>query len=83
MKEPESVRSISKRLGNYFEWYLRIDPDAPSAVWPLVTRFRELMEGPANMAAAKQLLEETKGISLGSPWEELRAALAQLARVRA
>jgi hypothetical protein len=75
----ESVRSVANRLESYFEWYVRVDPEVPSAVWSLLSRFSALVEGPANVAVAQQLLDETKGFSLGSPWEELRLALAQLA----
>lgn len=77
--QPESVRSVATRLQSYFDWYVRVDPEVPSAVWSLLSRFSELVEGPANEAVAKQLLDETRGYSLGSPWEELRLALAQLA----
>lgn len=79
MLQPESVRSVATRLENYFDWYVRIDPEVPSAVWSLVSRFSALVNGPADEAAARQLLDETKGFSFGSPWEELRLALSQLA----
>jgi hypothetical protein len=79
MLQPESVRSVATRLENYFDWYVRIDPEVPSAVWSLVSRFSALVNGPADEAEARQLLDETKGFSFGSPWEELRLALSQLA----
>jgi hypothetical protein len=83
MLQPDSVRSVAHRLESYFDWYVRVDPEVPSAVWSLLSRFSALVEGPANAAAAKQLLDETRAYSLGSPWEELRLALAQLAHQRA
>ena len=79
MLQPDSVRSVATRLESYFDWYVRVDPEVPSAVWSLLSRFSALVEGPANEAAARQLLAETKAYSLGSPWEELRLALSQLA----
>ena len=79
MLQPDSVRSIATRLESYFDWYVRVDPEVPSAVCTLLSRFSALVNGPANAAAAQQLLDETRGYSLGSPWEELRLALAQLA----
>lgn len=81
--QTESVRAVATRLESYFEWYVRIDPEVPSAVWSLLSRFSALVDGPADAVAAKKLLDETKGYSLGSPWEELRLALARLAHVRA
>ena len=80
MSQADSVRSIASRLETYFDWYVRVDPEVPSAVWSLLTRFSALVNGPENVAAARQLLDETKGFSLGSPWEELRLALARLAQ---
>ena len=79
MLQPDSVRSVANRLETYFDWYVRVDPDVPSAVWSLLSRFSALVEGPANEAVARQLLDETRAYSLGSPWEELRLALSQLA----
>jgi hypothetical protein len=83
LMQTESVRSVATRLESYFEWYVRIDPEVPSAVWSLLSRFSALVEGPADAAAAKELLDETRAFSLGSPWEELRLALAQLAHAKA
>ena len=79
MLQPDSVRSVASRLETYFDWYVRVDPEVPSAVWSLLSRFSALVEGPANEAVARQLLDETRAYSLGSPWEELRLALSQLA----
>lgn len=79
MLQPDSVRSVATRLESYFDWYVRVDPEVPSAVWSLLSRFSALVEGPANVAAAQQLLDETKAFSFGSPWEELRLTLTQLA----
>jgi len=79
MLQPDSVRSVATRLETYFEWYVRVDPEVPSAVWSLLSRFSALVEGPSNPPAAQQLLDDTRGFSFGSPWEELRLALAQLA----
>lgn len=75
----ESVRSVAQRLENYFDWYLRTDPDASTAVVSLVDRFSALVAGPANAAEAKKLLDDTRGYALGSPWEEMRLALMTLA----
>lgn len=79
MLQPDSVRSVATRLESYFDWYVRVDPEVPSAVWSLLSRFSALVEGPTNVAVAQQLLDETKAYSLGSPWEELRLTLTQLA----
>jgi hypothetical protein len=78
--QPETVRSVASRLENYFEWYLRTDPDASSAVVTLVSRFTALVAGPVNAAEAKRLLDDTRGFALGSPWEEMRLALMTLSR---
>lgn len=77
--QPESVRSIAQRLEHYFDWYLRSDPDASSAAVALVNRFTTLVQGHADATEAKRLLDDTRGFSLGSPWEEMRLALMQLA----
>ncbi len=79
MSQADSVRSTATRLETYFDWYVRVDPEVPSAVWSLLSRFSALVHGPENVAAARQLLDETRAYSLGSPWEELRLALARLA----
>jgi hypothetical protein len=79
MLQPESVRSVADRLENYFEWYLRTDPDASSAVVTLVNRFTALVAGPVDTAEAKRLLDDTRGFALGSPWEEMRLTLMTLA----
>jgi|APLak6261675434_1056106.scaffolds.fasta_scaffold01051_5 hypothetical protein len=81
MQQAESVRSVADRLESYFEWYLRTDPDASSAVVTLVSRFSALVAGPANAAEAKRLLDDTRGFALGSPWEEMRLQLLRLATV--
>ncbi len=75
----ESVNSVAERLETYFEWYMHSDPDASSVVGELVSRFYALVAGPSNVAEAKRLLDDTSGVSLGSPWEEMRLALKQLA----
>ena len=79
MLQPDSVRSVAARLGTYFEWYVRIDPEVPSVVWSLLSRFHDLVEHP-DRRVAQELLDETRGFSFGSPWEELRLTLGQLAR---
>lgn len=76
---PDSVRSAAARIEQYFEWYVRVDPEVPSAVWTLLSRFHDLLEHPDDERAARQLLADTRGFSYGSPWEELRLAVAQLA----
>jgi hypothetical protein len=78
--EPETVRSVAGRLERYFDWYARVDPDVPGEAVQLVARFFALAHGRVDRKAAKQLLEESGGFSLGSPWEELRVALRTLAR---
>ncbi|MFZ5441985.1 MAG: hypothetical protein ACOZQL_18410 [Myxococcota bacterium] len=78
--QPETVRSVARRLENYFDWYLRIDPDASSAAVALVSRFTQLANGPVNANEAKKLLDETRAFALGSPWEEMRMALLTLSR---
>ena len=80
MQQPDTVRSVATRLETYFDWYVRVDPEVPSAVWSLLSRFSALVAGPSNPPAAQQLLEDTNGFSFGSPWEELRLALARLAQ---
>ncbi len=80
MLQPDTVRSVASRLETYFEWYVRVDPEVPSAVWSLLSRFSALVAGPSNPHAAQQLLDETGGFSFGSPWEELRLTLTQLAQ---
>lgn len=78
--QPETVRSVARRLENYFDWYLRMDPDASSAACELFNRFTALVNGPVNRTEAKKLLDETRGFALGSPWEEMRLALQTLSR---
>jgi hypothetical protein len=80
MLPAETVRSVATRLENYFDWYVRIDPDVPAEAVQLLSRFTELAWGPSDSAAAKRLLDESRGFTLGSPWEEMRAALQTLAR---
>lgn len=77
--QPESLRSVAQRLENYFEWYFRIDPDATAWAVTLVSRFNQLVSGTGDAAEAKKLLDDTSGLSLGSPWEEMRLALLTLA----
>lgn len=77
--QPESLRSVAQRLENYFEWYFRIDPDATAWAVTLVSRFNRLVSGTGDAAEAKRLLDDTSGVSLGSPWEEMRLALLTLA----
>lgn len=79
--QPENVRAVAARLQSYFEWYLRTDPDASDATVALVTRFSSLTTHDADRAEARSLLEAMKGIALGSPFEEMRFALARLAAV--
>lgn len=83
MTQPETVRSVAQRLEHYFDWYVRVDPDVPAAVWMLLSRFFALAEAPQNVAAARELLREMSAFSLGSPWEEARLALSRLALQRA
>jgi hypothetical protein len=75
----ETVRSVATRLEHFFDWYVRTDPDVPAEAVQLLSRFNALAWGPSNAAAAKKLLEETNGFTLGSPWEEMRLALRTLA----
>ncbi|MBL8914052.1 MAG: hypothetical protein JNM17_25330 [Archangium sp.] len=77
--QPESLRSVAQRLENYFEWYFRIDPDATAWAVTLVSRFNKLVSGTGDALEAKKLLDDTSGVSLGSPWEEMRLALLTLA----
>lgn len=77
--QPETVRSVATRLQSYFEWYVRTDPDVSDALVALVSRFSALSTHDANRAEARSLLEAMRGFSLGSPFEELRFALARLA----
>lgn len=78
MREP--VRSVARRLERYFDWYFRYDPDMPREAALLVTRFLALARGRVDAREAKKLLDESRGFALGSPWEEMRAALKVLAR---
>lgn len=80
MQPAETIRSVASRLERVFDWYVRTDPDVPAEAVRLLSRFTALARGPSNAAAAKQLLEESRGFTLGSPWEEMRAALRTLAR---
>ena len=77
--QPESLRSVAERLENYFDWYFRIDPDATAWAVTLVNRFNRLVSGSGDAVEAKKLLDDTSGVSLGSPWEEMRLALLTLA----
>lgn len=77
---PDSVRSVAARLEQYFEWYVRVDPEVPSAVWTLLSRFHDVVEHPENREAAQELLDDTRGFTFGSPWEELRLTLSALAQ---
>lgn len=75
----EPVRSVARRLERYFDWYVRVDPDMPGEAVQLVSRFTALAQGRSDPRAARALLEESRGFALGSPWEEMRAALRTLA----
>lgn len=76
---PESLRSVAQRLESYFDWYFRMDPDASASAVGLVNRFNRLVRGTGDATEARRLLQETSTVSLGSPWEEMRLALATLA----
>ncbi len=76
---PETVRAVAARLQSYFEWYVRTDPDASEATVALVSRFSAVAQCGADRADARSLLEAMRGVSLGSPFEEMRLALARLA----
>lgn len=75
----DSIRPVAQRLEQYFDWYLRADPDATSEAADLVSRFLKLVEGDAPPNEAQALYDESAAFSLGSAWEEMRAALKLLA----
>ncbi|MCC6338340.1 MAG: hypothetical protein IT380_30640 [Myxococcales bacterium] len=76
----DSIRPTAQRLEQYFNWYLRADPDATSEAADLVSRFLQLVSGPASAQEAKLLLDKSGAFALGSAWEEMRAALRVMAR---
>lgn len=80
MMQPESIRPIADRLESYFDWYMRIDPDVTPAAANIVARFVQLSRRKTSRKEAKELLKASDGFSLGSAWEEMRAALMLLAR---
>jgi len=76
----DSIRPVADRLEQYFDWYVRADPDATPEAAALVSRFVKLARSEARCAReAQRLLRESRGFALGSAWEEMRAALAVLA----
>ena len=75
----DSIRPVAQRLEQYFDWYLRADPDATTEAADVVSRFLRLVEGPSSPTEAKALLDDSGAFSLGSAWEEMRAALRVLA----
>jgi hypothetical protein len=75
----DSIRPVAQRLEQYFDWYLRADPDATMEAADLVSRFLKLVDGEAPPNEAQALYDETAAFSLGSAWEEMRAALQLLA----
>jgi hypothetical protein len=77
----DSIRPIAARLEQYFDWYLHADPDATCEAADVVSRFLKLVSGPATAQDAKRLLDDSGAYSLGSAWEEMRAALRVMATV--
>lgn len=75
----DSIRPVAQRLEQYFDWYLRADPDATAEAADLVSRFLKLVDGSAPPNEAQALYDESGAYSLGSAWEEMRAALKLLA----
>jgi hypothetical protein len=76
----DAIRPVAQRLEQYFAWYLRSDPDATAEAAELVSRFLRLVSGPASAQEAKVLFDESGAHALGSPWEEMRAALKAMAQ---
>ncbi|MEW5741999.1 MAG: hypothetical protein AB1938_24000 [Myxococcota bacterium] len=75
----DSIRPVAQRLEQYFNWYLRTDPDATAEAADLVSRFLALVSGPASAQEAKVLFDRSGAYALGSAWEEMRAALKVMA----
>ena len=79
MLDSTSLRALGARVEQYFDWYRRQDPEMPDQAAEVVASFSYLTTHPSRDGARK-LLPQTEAFSLGSMWEEMRLALADMAR---
>jgi hypothetical protein len=80
MHDDVSLRQLGLRVEQYFDWYRRQEPDVVTeGAAEVVATFRYLSTHPSR-EVARRLLPLTEGISYGTPWEEMRLALADMAR---
>jgi hypothetical protein len=80
MQNELTLRQLGVRVEQFFDWYRRQEPEVmPDAAAEVVAGFGYLTTHPSRELARK-LLATTEQFAFGSVWEEMRLALADLAR---
>lgn len=80
MADDVMLRQLGRRVEQFFDWYRRQEPEAvPESAAEVVATFSYLSTHPSRDQARK-LLPQTEVFSFGSIWEEMRLALAEMAR---
>lgn len=80
MYDAVTLRQLGVRVEQFFDWYRRQEPEVvPETAAELVASFTYLSTHPSR-ELARRLLPLTAGFSFGAVWEEMRLALAEMAR---
>lgn len=80
MHDDVTLRQLGLRVEQFFDWYRRQEPDVVTeGAAEVVATFRYLSAHPSR-EVARRLLPLTEGVSYGAPWDEMRLALADMAR---
>lgn len=80
MHDAVTLRQLGLRVEQFFDWYRRQEPElVPDAAAELVASFTYLSTHPSR-EQARRLLPVTEAFAFGALWEEMRLALAEMAR---
>lgn len=80
MHDEMTLRQLGVRVEQFFDWFRRQEPElVPECAAEAVASFSYLTAHPSR-ERARQLLPRLEGVSLGGLWEEMRLAVAELAR---
>ena len=80
MHDDVTLRQLGMRVEQFFDWYRRQEPEAvPDAAAEVMASFTYLSTHPTREQARK-LLHVTESFTFGALWEEMRLAIAELAR---
>lgn len=80
MYDDATLRQLGARVEQFFDWYRRQEPEAvPETAAEIVASFTYLSTHPSR-EQARRLLPVTETFTFGSLWEEMRLALAEMAR---